>query len=116
MDNEPILTAYAKLVCPFGLITFNVFLAIFEGIMNCYAELSNFGDRLFYEDFWNSTNFDEFSRRWNRPVHEFLKNHIYNSIESIGFSKFQSYLGTLIFSAIFHELVMVFYGSFYQKK
>ncbi len=69
--------AFVQLLCPVGLIVLNVFLAIFECILNCYAELARFGDREFYQDFWNSTNFDDWSRRWNKPVHEFLKRYLY---------------------------------------
>jgi len=97
------------MVCPVGFISFNIFLVVFEGIMNCYAELSCFGDRLFYEDFWNSTNFDEFNRKWNRRVHEFLKHYVYRIFtQEFGFTKFQGYVATLVYSAIFHEFLLVF--------
>lgn len=29
------------------------------------------------QDWWNSTNWDEYSRKWNRPVHKFLLRHVY---------------------------------------
>lgn len=61
---------------------------IFECVANVFAEVSDisfshagsvlttcrrrqltyFADREFYQDFWNSTTFDEFSRKWNVPV------------------------------------------------
>ena len=53
------------------------FLIVFEIATNVYAELSGFEDRQFYQDFWNSTNFDEYSRKWNKLVHEFLYRHYY---------------------------------------
>ena len=29
----------------------------------------SFADREFYQDWWNSTSWDQFSRKWNKPVH-----------------------------------------------
>ena len=64
-------------IFPMGIICLNAFLFIFECCLNVYAETTQFGDRLFYQDWWNSTNLDEFSRKWNKPIHEFLYRHIY---------------------------------------
>ena len=107
-DEVSIPVTFVKLLCPVSIIAFNFFIAIFEGILNCYAEFAKFGDRLFYLDFWNSTNFDEYSRKWNRPVHQFLKEYVYYcALEEIGLSQLKSYIFTVLFSAAFHELVFV---------
>lgn len=56
---------------------------------------------------WNSTSFDEFSRRWNKPVHSFLLRHVYAStISAYKISKFQAAFVTFFLSALVHELVM----------
>jgi len=35
-----------------------------------HADLNaSFADREFYQDWWNSTSWDQFSRKWNKPVH-----------------------------------------------
>ncbi|KAL9713547.1 Sterol O-acyltransferase 2 (Sterol-ester synthase 2) [Leucoagaricus gongylophorus] len=57
---------------------------------------------------WNSTSWDEFSRKWNKPVHSFLLRHVYAPlIYSCGFSKTIAMLITFFLSASAHELVMV---------
>jgi sterol O-acyltransferase len=33
------------------------------------ADAISFADREFYQDWWNSTSWDQFSRKWNKPVH-----------------------------------------------
>lgn len=33
--------------------------------------------RAFYDDWYNATSFAEFSRKWNKPVHEWLLRHVY---------------------------------------
>jgi len=42
------------------------FFLVFEVILNAIAEVTRFADRRFYADWWNSTGFDEFSRKWNQ--------------------------------------------------
>lgn len=94
-----------------------------ECICNGFAELSRFSDRKFYEDWvsslfcifdiilfllqWNSTSWDEFARKWNRPVHTFLLRHVYEStITSYRLSKKSAMFVTFLLSAAVHELVM----------
>ena len=109
IENTPLGPSYISLLCPTSLIILNIFIGVFDAIINCYAELSTFGDRLFYLDFWNSTNFDEWSRKWNRQVHEFLKEYVYMYVSGhYKLSQAQAYTVTLIFSAVLHEFVLVF--------
>ena len=56
------------------LVCFNM---IFENYTNFWGEITRYGDRLFYTDWWNSTSFEEFNRKWNLPVYEFLYRHVY---------------------------------------
>jgi hypothetical protein len=52
-----------------------------------------------------STSFDEFSRKWNRPVHEFLLRHIYlETIVTYKASKINATAATLLFSLLLHEV------------
>lgn len=62
----PIMSAY-----------YITFIIVFDIVTNFYCDLSGFADRQFYTDFWNATNFDEYARKWNRLVHEFLHRHFY---------------------------------------
>ncbi|KAL0576265.1 Sterol O-acyltransferase 2 (Sterol-ester synthase 2) [Marasmius crinis-equi] len=79
-----------------------------ECICNGFAELSYFADRQFYEDWWNSTSWDEFSRKWNKPVHSFLLRHVYAStMASYKLSRHSAMFVTFLLSACVHELVMV---------
>jgi sterol O-acyltransferase len=81
------------------------FFLFLEFTPNFYAELSGFADRQFYLDFWNATNFDEYSRKWNRLVHEFLQRHFYlEYLLRHKFTVFQAVLMTFSFSVLFHEI------------
>lgn len=38
----------------------------FECVCNGFAEFTRFADREFYQDWWNATSMDVFSRKWNK--------------------------------------------------
>lgn len=49
---------------------------------------------------------EEFSRKWNKPVHTFLLRHVYAPVISAKASKNTAMLVTFGLSALAHELVM----------
>lgn len=105
--DQSFLRSMLDLALPFMLSYLLLFYIIFECICNGFAEISRFADRQFYEDWWNSTSWDEFARKWNKPVHSFLLRHVYaSSISDYKFSKPSAALITFLLSALLHELVM----------
>ncbi|OAD68611.1 hypothetical protein PHYBLDRAFT_97722, partial [Phycomyces blakesleeanus NRRL 1555(-)] len=97
-----------ELMCPFMINYLFIFYIIFECILNAFAELSRFADRNFYDDWWNSITYDEFARKWNKPVHHWLLRHVYaQSIESLKLTKQNATFVTFLLSSILHELVLV---------
>ncbi|KAH9840045.1 MBOAT-domain-containing protein [Rhodofomes roseus] len=106
--GTPVWRTFLDLTLPFIVALLLLFYLIFECICNGFAELSYFADRRFYDDWWNSTSWDEFSRKWNRPVHTFLLRHVYASaMTSLGLGKNGAMLFTFLLSASAHELVML---------
>ncbi|KAH8815941.1 sterol o-acyltransferase-like protein [Xylogone sp. PMI_703] len=93
------------LLWPFMVTFLLVFLVIFEYVLGAFAEITRFSDRHFYDDWWNSTDWLEFSREWNIPVHHFFRRHVYSaSRPHIG--RPMATLITFLISAIGHEIVM----------
>lgn len=93
------------LLFPFMLTFLLVFLVIFEYVLGAFAEITHFADRHFYSDWWNSTDWMEFSREWNVPVYSFLRRHVYSaSRPHIG--KSYATVITFLISAVGHEIVM----------
>ncbi|KAI1330095.1 MBOAT-domain-containing protein [Xylariaceae sp. FL0255] len=93
------------LLFPFMLTLLLVFLVIFEYVLGTFAEITRFADRHFYSDWWNSTDWMEFSREWNIPVYSFLRRHVYaTSRPKIG--RNMATLITFLISALGHEIVM----------
>jgi sterol O-acyltransferase len=114
----------SMLLFPFMITFLLVFLVIFEYVLGAFAEITckssflrltqgtvtdglhpGFADRHFYSDWWNSTDWLEFSREWNIPVHHFFRRHVYSaSRPHIG--RPMATLITFLISAIGHEIVM----------
>lgn len=93
------------LLFPFMLTLLLVFLVIFEYVLGAFAEITRFADRHFYSDWWNCSDWMEFSREWNVPVYSFLRRHVYaTSKPSIGRSN--ATFVTFLVSALGHEIVM----------
>ncbi|TFK39815.1 MBOAT, membrane-bound O-acyltransferase family-domain-containing protein [Crucibulum laeve] len=106
--DQSFFRSLLDLALPFMVAYLLLFYIIFECICNAFAELSYFADRQFYEDWWNSTSWDEFSRKWNKPVHTFLLRHVYAAtIMSYRVSRTWAMFITFLLSACVHELVMV---------
>ncbi|KYQ52764.1 Sterol O-acyltransferase 1 [Trachymyrmex zeteki] len=84
--------------------------------LNAWAEMLQFADRLFYKDWWNSTNYHKFYRTWNVVVHDWLYTYIYKDMYEIVVPRNRMLSVTAVFfvSAIFHEYILAFgFGFFY---
>ncbi|ORX39282.1 putative sterol O-acyltransferase [Kockovaella imperatae] len=105
--DEPLFRSFINLALPMMVNYLLIFYIIFECVCAGFAELSYFADREFYQDWWNSTSWDQFSRKWNKPVHTFLLRHVYAStIDGFQLSKTSATFVTFLLSALCHELVM----------
>ncbi|KAH8160765.1 hypothetical protein CIB48_g7481 [Xylaria polymorpha] len=61
------------------------FFALFQSSLNALAEVMRFGDRSFYDDWWNSAGLGEYWRLWNKPVYQFMKRHIFSPLVGVAF-------------------------------
>ncbi|CAG9315834.1 unnamed protein product [Blepharisma stoltei] len=106
-ERSPLFISWMKLAIPCLVTYWLVFFITFEQILNLFAELSLFGDREFYQDWWNSNTFADFSRKWNRPVHQFLYKHVYlEAKERWGLTEKNAAYFTYFFSSLCHEMVV----------
>lgn len=74
--------------------------------MNLFAELTRFGDRLFYKDWWNARTIDMYWQRWNLPVHHWMIRHCYYPILRTGAGKSIAVFAVFLLSALFHEVII----------
>jgi diacylglycerol O-acyltransferase-1 len=83
-----------------------VFYGYFHVYLNISAEILRFGDRVFYKDWWNSSDVSSYWRLWNMPVHYWLVRHLYFPCVRMGLSKTSATLVIFFVSAIFHEVLI----------
>ena len=92
---------------PGAYVWLAMFYSVFHLFLNIMAELTQFGDRRFYSDWWNAGNLGEYWRKWNQPIHNWLQRHIYFPLRRAGFSSSSGLLITFTVSAIFHEYIVI---------
>jgi len=105
---------------------------VFHLYTNLLAELTRFGDRAFYREWWNVNTLRDYWRLWNAPMYAFFKRHIllplYSLAEEVGIwlqgryhipspstekegpsqpVKMASFIVIFLLSAFLHEIVMV---------
>ncbi|ETI27566.1 hypothetical protein G647_00015 [Cladophialophora carrionii CBS 160.54] len=95
----------SMMLFPFMITFLLVFLVIWEYILGAFAEITCFADRHFYSDWWNSSDWLEFSREWNTPVYHFLRRHVFFSSKTY-FSTPVAMTITFLVSSLGHELIM----------
>jgi len=101
---------FAEYLLKLGMASTYIWLLVFYGyfhvFFNLLAEILKFGDRVFYRDWWNSSNLSSYWRLWNIPVHYWLVRHLYFPCIRIGLSKSGAMFTVFFFSAIIHEMLI----------
>lgn len=101
---------FAEYLLKLGMASTYIWLLVFYGyfhvFFNLLAEILKFGDRVFYRDWWNSSNLSSYWRLWNIPVHYWLVRHLYFPCIRIGLSKSGAMFIVFFFSAIIHEMLI----------
>lgn len=115
VNDVSFLDAFVDLLLPCLVSALLCFFLVFEYLLNWAAEITCFADRKFYSDWWNSTDMAEFARKWNVPVHRFLRCHVYSELltgkvssnwNPRGVSRGMAQFLTFFYSSLLHELVM----------
>jgi diacylglycerol O-acyltransferase 1 len=65
-----------------------------------------FADRVFYRDWWNSSEVSAYWRLWNMPVHYWLVRHVYFPCVRLGMSKSAATFVVFFLSAVIHEVLI----------
>lgn len=106
LDITSILERLMKLSTISLVIWLAGFFALFQSFLNALAEVTRFGDREFYTDWWNSASVGHYWRTWNKPVYSFMKRHVYSPLIGRGWSPGNASIAVFVFSGILHELLV----------
>lgn len=82
------------------------FFALFQSFLNALSEVTRFGDREFYGDWWNTSGVRGYWSSWNKPVFHFMKRHIYSPLVGRGVPPIVAQIITFLFSGVLHELLV----------
>jgi hypothetical protein len=83
-----------------------MFYVYFHLYLNLFAELLRFGDRVFYKDWWNSSEVSAYWRLWNCPVHYWLIRHVYFPCIRMKMSRGVATFLVFFLSAVLHEVLV----------
>lgn len=106
LDFMSILERLLKLSTISLVIWLAGFFALFQSALNALAEVMRFGDRSFYDDWWNSDSLGTYWRTWNKPVYGFFRRHVFSPMVGRGWSNQASSLAVFFVSAVLHELLV----------
>ena len=106
LDLPSIIERLMKLSTISLIVWLAGFFAFFQSFLNALAEIMRFGDRQFYEDWWNSTSLRMYWATWNKPVYHFMRRHVYEPLRGRGWSHTAASTWVFVFSAFLHELAI----------
>uniref|UniRef100_A0A6P7GLE3 Sterol O-acyltransferase 1-like n=1 Tax=Diabrotica virgifera virgifera TaxID=50390 RepID=A0A6P7GLE3_DIAVI len=98
---------FIEFCIPAYVIIWLMFFTVLHSIQNAVGELLRFGDRLFYADWWNCTNVQQYYKKWNMVIGDWLYTYIYKDMYEI-ISPGNRNLGkivTVLISALVHEWI-----------
>jgi len=106
MDLAMILERIMKLSTISLVIWLAGFFALFQSFLNALAEVTRFGDREFYTDWWNSPSVGVYWRTWNKPVYQFMRRHVFSPLIGRGWSTGHASIAVFVFSGVLHEFAV----------
>lgn len=106
LDYANISERLMKLASVSMMIWLIGFYAFFQNGLNLIAEVTCFGNRTFYQQWWNSRSIGQYWTLWNKPVNQYFRHHVYVPLLARGMSRFNASVVVFFFSAVIHELVV----------
>lgn len=105
-DIMKIIEAYIKLSIPSTILWILFFFLIFHFLLNIHGEITLYGDREFYKEWWNCRDLNEYWRCWNVPAHNFFTRHIYYPLIRKKVPRNVALMAVFVVSALLHEFWM----------
>lgn len=103
--SRPSFGLYLDIILWVNLGWVSCFILGFVGMMGILGELTFFGDCRFFGAWWDSTP-SEYWRRWNIPVHSWIKRHVHRALLRKNITTRTSRLAIFVLSGAVHEYVI----------
>ena len=111
-----ILVSWFKAMIPATMLLVLMFFGMLHSWFNLWAEILRYGDREFYQDWWNVSNFADYYRKWNMVVHEWLFHYVYQDLLRFTrgrASQITCFFVVFLISALIHELILAVSMKFF---
>ncbi|KAK4016668.1 hypothetical protein OUZ56_031631 [Daphnia magna] len=110
MSGKALVLAVFGCMLPGTLVLLCGFFCLLHAWLNAFAEMLRFADRMFYQDWWNSSSYATYYRTWNVVVHDWLYTYVYKDLYEV-FGRRNRVIPTLVvflISSIVHEYIITF--------
>lgn len=74
--------------------------------LNLVAEITRFGDRHFFGDWWNCRTLKQYWSTWNLPISTFLRRHVLQPLKRAGSPGLLSFVLVFVVSGLLHEVAV----------
>ncbi|CAG9864176.1 unnamed protein product [Phyllotreta striolata] len=105
-----------KTCIPSTVLLWLTFISTIHSTQNAVGEILRFGDRMFYSDWWNVQNLQQYYKKWNWVVGDFLYIYINKDLNDnvCPDKRFFAKLTTILISAVLHDWVASIALGFYS--
>lgn len=80
-NSQAVLLSWFRSMLPGTMVFLLIFFAVMHAWFSIFAEILNFADRKFYDDWWNAKNFGTFYRKISVIIYEWLHTYIFMDIQ-----------------------------------
>merc|ERR1712071_205968 len=110
MSAKALILSIFGCMLPGTLVLLLGFYAILHSWLNAFAEMLRFGDRMFYQDWWNASSYATYYRTWNIVVHDWLYTYIYREVHELcgRRNRYIPLFAVFAVSSLVHEYIITF--------
>jgi sterol O-acyltransferase len=102
---------------PGTMVFLLIFFAVMHSWFSIWAEVLNFADRRFYDDWWNSKDYGTFYRKISVTLYEWIHTYIFLDVQRFSQGSIGSFMARVIaffFSGIICEMILDFSLGFFM--
>ncbi|OMJ91550.1 hypothetical protein SteCoe_5926 [Stentor coeruleus] len=115
-NSQAVLLSWFRSMLPGTMVFLLIFFAVMHSWFSIFAEILNFADRKFYDDWWNAKDFGTFYRKISVIVYEWLHTYVFMDIQRFTNNKIGPSCARIIvflFSGILTEVIIDFSLGFF---
>lgn len=115
-NSQAVLLSWFRSMLPGTMVFLLIFFAVMHSWFSIFAEILNFADRKFYDDWWNAKDFGTFYRKISVNVYEWLHTYVFMDIQRFTNNRIGPTMARIIvflFSGILTEVIIDFSLGFF---